>query len=91
MKNTKKDFTVVMSVYKNDNPNYLKSNNASEVETIFEPFLRSASTFPFSSERGVLLKNKTLSRPRASLCSASKPIRGSPIVPVPTTMTFLDI
>ena len=73
------------------NPNCLKSDKASEVETIFAPFLSKASTFPFSSERGVLLKNTTLSKPSASLCSASRPIRGSPIVPVPITMTFLDI
>ena len=71
--------------------NCLKSDKASEVETIFAPFLSKASTFPFSSERGVLLKNTTLSKPSASLCSASRPIRGSPIVPVPITMTFLDI
>jgi len=30
-----------------------------------------------------------LSIPSANLCSASKPIRGSPIVPVPTTKMFL--
>ena len=73
------------------NPNFLKSDNASAVETIFAPFLNNASTFPFSSERGVLLKNMTLSNPSSSLCSANRPIRGSPIVPVPITITFLDI
>ena len=41
-----------------ENPNFLKSDITSEVETIFAPFLNKASTFPFSSERGVLLKNK---------------------------------
>ena len=63
----------------------------SEVETIFAPFLRSASTFPFSSDKGVLLKNIILSSPRESLCSARRPISGSPIVPVPITSTSLDI
>ena len=74
-----------------ENPNFLKSDNTSEVDTIFAPFLNNASTFPFSSERGVLLKNMTLSIPSSSLCSARRPIRGSPIVPVPMTITFLDI
>ena len=37
MKNTKKDFTVVMSVYKNDNPNYLKSAINSLIEQTLPP------------------------------------------------------
>ena len=34
------------------------------------------------------LKNLTLSMPNCFLWSDNKPIRGSPIVPVPTTKTF---
>ena len=37
MKNTKKDFTVVMSVYKNDDPNYLKSAINSLIEQTLPP------------------------------------------------------
>lgn len=37
MKNPKKDFTVVMSVYKNDNPNYLKSALNSIIEQTLPP------------------------------------------------------
>ena len=37
MKNPKKDFTVVMSVYKNDNPNYLKSAINSIIEQTLPP------------------------------------------------------
>ena len=37
MKNIKKDFTVVMSVYKNDNPNYLKSAINSLIEQTLPP------------------------------------------------------
>jgi len=58
------------------------------VATSFAPFLIKASTFPFSSDSGVHLKNETLAIPRSFLCCARRPISGSPIVPVPTINIF---
>ena len=49
-------------------------------------------TFDLSVVSGVYLLNVTSSIPNSFLKSHNKPIRGSPIVPVPTTCTiFLDI
>ena len=74
------------------NPILLKPSILSSFVDNLAPLFNKFETFDLSVVNGVYLLNVTSSIPKSSLKLHSKPIKGSPIVPVPITCTIrLDI